>query len=288
MTPTRPAIRYFGAKWRLAPWIIEHLPPAEVYIEPFGGGASVLLRKPRSPVEIYNDLDDDLVNLFRVLRDGEAAKRLIGLLELTPFARGEWAAAYELAAEPVERARRLIVRSFMGHASIASRIDRTTGFRACNINANADPARSWATYPEALAAVVDRVRGVAIENLPAEDIIRRWDGPNVVLYVDPPYVHSTRSQKRTRCAPSNGYRHELSDADHVRLLELLSGCQALVVLSGYDSPLYAERLSGWRRVEMPALADGARERTEILWLNPAAAAALDADRARPVQELLFA
>lgn len=270
--PTRPALRYLGGKWRLAPWIIENLPSHEVYIEPFGGGGNVLLRKERSTVEIYNDLDDDLVNLFRVLRTPGPAEQLISQIELTPFARSEWLAAYEPAAEPVERARRLIIRSFMGHSSCASRIDRTTGFRACNLAANADPARSWATYPEALRLVIARFAGVAIEQLPAEQLIQQRDGPGVLFYVDPPYVQSTRSQKQTRCAPSNGYRHELDDADHERLLEILCAVEGMVVLSGYPSPLYERMLAGWTVVERTALADGARPRTEVLWLNPAAAA----------------
>lgn len=271
---TRPALRYLGGKVRLAPWIIEHLPPHDVYIEPFGGGANVLLRKPRATVEIYNDLDVEVVGLFRVLRDPDMAERLIRQLELTPFARDEWAAAYELADEPVERARRLIVRSFMGHSSCAWRRDRTTGFRAVNLRANADPAGSWATYPEALRAVVERFAGVSVENLPARDLIAARDGAEVLFYVDPPYVQSTRSQKRTRCAPSNGYVHELEDADHEALLDQLNSVAGMVVLSGYDHPIYDRHLGHWMRVSKAAMADGARERLEVLWLNPAAERAL--------------
>lgn len=284
VSPTRPAIRYLGGKWRLAPWIIENLPPHEVYIEPFGGGGNVLLRKPRSKVEIYNDLDDDLVNLFRVLRS-PAAGDLIAQLELTPFARSEWAAAYEPTDDPIERARRLIVRSFMGHSSCASRIDRTTGFRACNLAANADPARSWAGYPDALRLVVERFAGVAIEQLPAERLIPQRDGPGVLFYVDPPYVQSTRSPKQTRCAPSNGYRHELEDDGHERLLDILCACRGKVVLSGYPSDLYERRLTGWKAVTREAMADGARPRTEVLWLNPAAAAGRAPSTPRVIRDL---
>lgn len=265
-------MRYLGGKWRLAPWIIENLPPHQVYVEPFGGGGNVLLRKERATVEIYNDLDDDLVNLFRVLRTPGPADTLIRQLELTPFARSEWRAAYEPTEEPVERARRLIVRSFMGHSSCASRIDRTTGFRACNLAANADPAKSWVGYPDALRLVVERFAGVAIEQLPAEKLIPQRDGAGVLFYVDPPYVQSTRSQKQTRIAPSNGYRHELDDAGHVTLLEILRAVKGMVVLSGYHSPIYAQHLHGWTVVEREALADGARPRVEVLWINPAAAA----------------
>lgn len=273
LTVKRPALRYLGGKWRLAPWIIENLPPHLIYVEPFGGGGNVLLRKARSVTEIYNDLDDDLVNLFRVLRDDDAAARLIQQLELTPFARSEWKAAYEVSPDPVERARRLLVRSFMGHSSNSSRIDRTTGFRPCNLQANADPARTWATYPTSLRLVVERFTGVSVEQLPAADLIRQRDGADVLFYVDPPYVQSTRSPKQTRMAPSNGYAHELSDDDHGHLLDLLTSIDGMVVLSGYHSDLYADRLKGWKVVEKEAMADGARPRIEVLWINPAAVAA---------------
>ena len=225
------------------------------------------------------------MNLFRVLRSPGPAETLIAQLELTPFARAEWAAAYEPTQDPVERARRLIVRSFMGHSSCASRIDRTTGFRACNLAANADPARSWATYPEALRLVIARFAGVAIEQMPAEQLIQQRDGPSVLFYIDPPYVQSTRSQKQTRCAPSNGYRHELDDGGHERLLEILRAVQGKVVLSGYPSEMYDRMLAGWTVVQREAMADGARRRTEVLWLNPAAAAPGTALRPVPHQNL---
>lgn len=107
MTVSRPALRYLGGKWMLAPWIIQHFPPHQIYVEPFGGAASVLLRKPRVHAEIYNDLDGDVVNLFRVLRDPQAAADLIDRIALTPYSRAEFVASYEPTAEPVEWARRL-------------------------------------------------------------------------------------------------------------------------------------------------------------------------------------
>ncbi|WP_309628196.1 DNA adenine methylase [Brevundimonas sp.] len=267
---TRPPLRYFGSKFRLARKLLPYFPPHDQYGEPFGGSGSVLLHKPRSRVEIYNDLDDDLVNLFRVLRQPGPAAKLTDQLRLTPYSRSEFVAAYVHTDEPVERARRMIVRSFMGHSSIGTRIDRTTGFRACNPAAHGDPAKSWATYPDALQGIIERIRGVSIEQLPALDLIAQRDGRGVLWYVDPPYVHSTRSEKTTRAAPSAGYRHELSDADHVALLETLLRADGMVILSGYHHPIYADMLSGWEVVELEALAEGGSPRTEVLWINPAA------------------
>jgi DNA adenine methylase len=267
---TRPALRYLGGKWKLAPWIVSHLPAHRIYVEPFGGAASVLLRKPRSMAEVYNDLDDDVVNLFAVLRDGAQAAELSRLLDLTPYARSELMAAYDTAADPVERARRLIVRSFMGFGSCAYRLDRTTGWRTGLRLDSASAARDWAGYPEAIPELHARLKGVSVEHRPARDVLAAYDAPGTLFYVDPPYVHATRSPKRTRPAPSNGYAHELSDAEHAELLAQLQRMEGMVVLSGYAHPLYDRALSGWRRVEREALADGARPRREVLWISPAA------------------
>ncbi|MBB2196598.1 DNA adenine methylase [Gluconacetobacter sp. 1c LMG 22058] len=155
----RPALRWHGGKWRLAPWVIEHFPPHDCYVEPFGGAASVLLRKPRVGAEVYNDLDDDVVGLFRVLRNADQAQRLIDQLRLTPFARAEDADCRRPApdADPVERARRMIARSFMGFGSDSSRQDRTTGFRSSTNRdgGKSTPARDWSNYPDPMDAHLD-------------------------------------------------------------------------------------------------------------------------------------
>lgn len=258
--PTRPALRWHGGKWLLAPWIISYFPPHRVYVEPFGGAASVLLRKRRSYSEVYNDLDDDVVNLFRVLRSPEAPA-LIESLSLTPFARGEFKQAYEPTDDPMERARRLVVRSFMGFGSNGHA--RLTGFRSNSNRTGTTPARDWQNFPEALSAVVERLRGVVVEHRDAAECMWQHDGPRTLHYVDPPYMAETRD-----AGPD--YRHELAPEDHADLLAALRGLTGMVVLSGYPSTLYDEALPDWQRVERRALADGARERTEVLWLNPAA------------------
>lgn len=270
----RPVLRWHGGKWRIAPWIIEHFPPHEVYCEPFGGAASVLLRKPRSFLEVYNDLDDELFNLFQVLRSPRRSKELIRLIELTPFGRREFRQCYEPTTAPIERARRMIARSFMGHGS-GGALGRTTGFRA-NANASGahNTAREWSAYPDALALTVERLRGVVIENAPADDLIRRADRPDALFYIDPPYVHETRSAKMGGGTLYHRYRHEMSSADHQALLAQLQGLAGMVVLSGYPSPLYERGLRGWQRIERHAAADGGRPRVEVLWLNPACRAAL--------------
>lgn len=274
VVPSRPALRWHGGKWLLAPWIIAQFPKHEVYVEPFGGAASVLLRKPRSYAEVYNDLDGQVVNMFRVLQDEAAEARLIELLNVTPFARAEFELAYEVSTDPVEEARRLIIRSFMGFGSDGHNRQQKTGFRAGSNRSGTTPAHDWLNYPDSLRAVAARFRGCIVEQRPAIAVMAQHDSPATLHYVDPPYLPSTRSSKSRRGGGKyHAYAHELSNDDHAELLAFLRTLSGMVVLSGYPSKLYDDALTGWIRIERNALADGARPRTEVLWLNPAAAAA---------------
>ncbi len=267
--PRRPALRWHGGKWLLAPWIIEHFPAHRIYVEPFGGAASVLIRKPRCYGEVYNDLDGEAVNLFQVLRSDRAGE-LVENLRLTPFAREEFEAAYQPGQDPVERARCLVVRSFQGFGSDGFNLGaRRTGFRA-NANRNGTtPAQDWANYPEALGALIERFQGVVIESRDAQGCMGQHDGPGTLHYVDPPYLPETRSTKKKNGERYHAYAHELTAEDHADLLAYIQDLKGMVVLSGYPSALYDDALPAWFRVERKALADGARERTEVLWVNPA-------------------
>lgn len=274
MKVTRPALRYLGGKWKLAPWIIEHFPKHRVYVEPFGGAASVLLRKDRAFSEVYNDLDDEVVNLFRVLRDPAKSSDLIQRITLTPYARSEYEMAFERIEDDIERARRMVVRSFMGHGSNAANINRNTGFRANLVNNDrALPSLDWSNLPPALAQVARRFVGVTIERRPALQLIDRYDGYGVLIYADPPYLHETRSGKRKGAELYCAYAVEMDDRDHVEMLERLRRCRAFVVLSGYPSQLYQHALPDWTMITRQTFADGAKHRVEALWLNPLAAAA---------------
>lgn len=261
MTLHRPLLRYHGGKWKLAPWILRHIPTHRVYVEPFGGGASVLLQKPRSYAEVYNDLDGEIVNLFKMARDH--GEQLAQALELTPFARAEFTGSYEPDGDPLEQARRTLVRSFMGFGS-AGASGQSTGFRANSNRSGTTPAHDWMNYPEHLRATVQRLRGVVIENRDAIQVMQSHDCEEAVHYVDPPYVHETRAI-RSR-APS--YRHEMTDEQHELLASALAGLSGRVVLSGYRCPLYDRLFGEWRRVDVAAHADGAKARVESLWLSP--------------------
>lgn len=272
--PTRPLLRYHGGKWKLAPWIISHFPQHRVYVEPFGGGGSVLLRKPRAYAEVYNDLDGEIVNLFRVVRD--RGDELRELLALTPFARDEYLGAFDLSDDRLECARRTVIRSFMGFGSNAILRTVKSGFRSNSNRSGTTPAHDWANYPDCLDALIQRLRGVVIENRAANKIMPQHDGSETLHYCDPPYVHETRTQISHG---HHGYNHEMTDDDHRRFADDVRALSGMVVVSGYAHDLYDRELfADWARVERPAMADGARPRIEVLWLNDKCAAALSAQK----------
>lgn len=266
---TRPVIRYFGGKWKIAPWIITHFPPHRVYVEPFGGAGSVLLRKPRSYAEVYNDRDDEIVNVFRVLRDATKAARLREQLELTPFARTEFKRAYKTRpADDVEAAANMIVRAYMGFGSASMTSKHQTGFRANSHRSGTTAAHDWSNYPDVIPAFVDRLRGVVIENKDAMAVMEQQDSQATLHYVDPPYVHDTRSSlKYRRPETRHFYKHEMTDDDHRQLLDFLQTLTGMVIVSGYASKIYETALAGWTRKEFSTHADGARPRIEVLWMN---------------------
>ncbi|MEG6992012.1 DNA adenine methylase, partial [Pseudomonas aeruginosa] len=218
MTITAPVIRYHGGKFRLAPWVIEHFPPHQVYIEPFGGAAGVLMQKPRSHGEVYNDLDGDIVNLFRVLQSAAQREALVELLVLTPYARDEFERAWIFTDEPVERARRTVIRAQMGFGS-AGASKGTTGFRIDCYRQYGTAQQLWARYPDQLSAIGKRLAGVLIENRPAIDIMLAHDSAQALHYVDPPYMHDTRVRGAQK---GRYYRHELDDDQHAELLSILN------------------------------------------------------------------
>ncbi|MCW8128932.1 MAG: DNA adenine methylase [Planctomycetota bacterium] len=272
MKVKRPVLRWHGGKWMLAPWIIGNFPKHRVYVEPYGGAASVLLRKPRSYAEVYNDLDDLVVNLFRVLRS-ERSSELINSLKLTPFSRREFKEAYEISNDEVEEARRLIIRSFMGFGSDGFNRDVRTGFRSDSNKSGSTPAHDWRNYPESLVRTIERFSGVVIENRPALEVMADFDSSETLHYVDPPYLPETRSTKSRKSGEKyHAYRFEMSLEDHLALLKFLLGLKGAIILSGYPSLEYGRILQSWKRIDRKTYADGARPRIECLWLNQRAQA----------------
>lgn len=273
--PTRPVLRYHGGKWKLAPWILQHFPQHGVYVEPFAGAASVLLLKPRVAAEVYNDLDGAVVGLFRILRDPARAAELQRLVELTPFARDELEWAMTPPRDDMEAAHKLILRSFLGRGSDAATRSCRVGFSTLLSEERALPAQAFAKWPSVIPEFVARLQGVVIENKPAVDVIRTFDTPNTLIYADPPYLMETRSSMKGRGQSSHGFRHDMSDEQHVELADVLRAAAGMVLISGYPSDLYARLYRDWRQVRVGHRAEGAAIRTEVLWMNPACAAALE-------------
>lgn len=220
------------------------------------------MQKPRSYAEIYNDLDEEVVSFFRVLRDKAQAEELRRLLLLTPFSRDEFFSAYESVEDPVESARRLVARCFMGFGSNAQNIKFKTGFRATSNRSHTTPAHDWKNYPNQIQHFVERLSGVVIENAPAMEVIKKHDSPTTLHYVDPPYPLSVRTDQ------SPDYKYEMTDEQHEHLGQFLRTLKGTVIISGYGCPLYDEVLfPDWQRFEKCSFADGALKRTEVLWIN---------------------
>lgn len=225
-----------------------------MYLEPYAGSLAVLFNKPRCHIETVNDLNEDVVNFFRVLRD--SPEKLKQAIEFTPFARNEYESAYEDTADPIEQARRFSVRCWMGFG--CSNLYRN-GFKSGQQSNSPNPAKAWAEMPEIVIQAAERLKGVQIENLPALELIKRYDTPDVLIYADPPYLHGTRKKYL--------YKHEMEDAEHVQLLETLLKHPGKVILSGYDNELYNDLLSGWRKESISTQAENGLKRIETIWMN---------------------
>lgn len=237
----------------------------------------MLIRKGRAPAEVYNDLQSDVVTLFRVLRDPALSAELVRLVELTPFSREEFLKARKRRewSGDVDRAWCLLVRSWMAHGTNAARSVATSGFRNHPRIGGSSPAMDWANFPQALEAVSRRFRGVCIENKDAVAVMRDHDRPDTLFLVDPPYHPSTRDK-------GADYDHELDAEGHERLLAAVREMDGMVMLCGYRSREYDRALKGWKRHDFAALADGGKRRTECVWVNPAL------EKARPQQDLFAA
>ena len=259
------AFGWYGGKYSHLDWLLPLLPPATHFCDVFGGSAAVLINRAPAPVETYNDVDRELVNFFRVLRDDKDA--LIEAIGLTPFSREELALACAPTPDglsALERARRFFVRARQVRTGLAQTASAGR-WAHCVLTSRAGMAGAvsrWLGSVEDLAAIAQRLLRVQIENAPALEVIARFDSPETLFYADPPYVHGTRGDAKA-------YAHEMTDADHRALACALRNVRGKVALSGYDGPLYSELYAGWRRIEAPAkLCHSVKQtRTEVLWVN---------------------
>ena len=253
----RAIFKYPGSKWGIARWIISFFPEHHSYLEPFAGSLAVLMNKPRSNIETVNDLDGDVVNLFEwIRRDPE---RLAHEIYWTPYSRKVYEDAFAWTPEDsLGKAVNFYIRLNMGHGF------RTNGEKVGWKNdvqgrERAYAAQDWGSLPERIMQAAERLRGVQIENRPAVDVIERFNYPNVLTYIDPPYVLSTRHGKQ--------YRYELEDKGQNELLDVVLAHKGAVMLSGYDNELYNDRLKGWHREETECRSQVGSRKREVLWMN---------------------
>jgi DNA adenine methylase len=261
-----PAFLYFGGKWRVASWIVKNLPRHRVYVEPFGGAASVLLRKEPSKVEIYNDINRNLYDFFKTLQDPDRRARLIERLSLTPYSRDEYEDAWaNVSEDSVDRAHAFVIKQQMSVSNAPER--KITGFenRKAPKSLFSYPAQ-WALYVENLTRIADRLRDVLIENKDAFECIARYDHPETLFFCDPPYM------ARVRKSSMGHYKDfEMSDEDHVRLASVLGDIAGVAVVNGYRCDLYDELYSCWIRVDKETIGNFSKRHVESLWISPKAA-----------------
>ncbi len=248
-------IRYPGSKARLADWIIGHFPAHRSYLEPFLGSGAVLFRKTRSPIETINDLDGDVINLFECIR--KDPERLAWMIYYTPYARmlyeeeGKFTEAYD-------RAVRLCIRANQGYGFRT--VGSPPGWKrdVCG-REKAYTARDWSRLPDVIIQAAERLRGVQIECMDAVKLIEQYNHKNVLIYCDPPYILGSRTGKQ--------YKHEMSDADHERLLQALLRHKGSVLISGYDNEIYRDMLRGWHLETKMEYCRANKQREECLWMN---------------------
>jgi DNA adenine methylase len=277
-----PPLKYHGGKGYLAPRIWDLIRARghrhTNYVEPYLGGGAVLLARPDSiqpASEVVNDIDGDLTNFWRVLQGGDSFGAFHRLCEATPFSEAEWSDAdMEFrdwpehdanATNTVVRAWRFFVRCRM---SLAGRMKSFTGVTKTRTRRGMNgEVSAWLTAVDGLPLVHARLRQVMVINRPALTVIRQFDSHDTLFYLDPPYVHATR-------ATTTDYRHEMTEADHVEMLEALVRLRGKFVLSGYATQLYDaySTREGWHRAEwdMPNNAAGGttkRRMTEVVWMN---------------------
>ena len=265
--PKRPALRYYGGKFKLAPWIISHFPKHLNYVEPCCGACSVLLQKPRSPLETVNDLDGNVVNFFRVLRD--QPDELIRKIKLTPWARAEYELSLQSCDDAVEKARRFFTQCWMGLNASTVVSAATAGFRVWREN----DTREKLLFFDDIETIANRLLGVQIESRNALEIINKCANKDSLIYFDPPYVEETRTKNDWYGIDWNG------DDLHTESADLLRTCAGYVVVSGYACPLYTElyEAHGWHRVDKEAQTNSGGKRVESLWLSPRTWRALQHD-----------
>jgi DNA adenine methylase len=265
----RPPFAWYGGKQRVAGWLIERFPEHVRYVEPFGGAGNVLLAKPPSEYEVFNDLDHRVVNFYRVLRDRESFDLLQRHLELSPYAREEFRDAIDMGIceDANENARRffVIMKQARGGLGMSPTTKRAWAVSTRTRRKMPEGVSKYLSAIDGLPEIHERLRSVIIECLPAIEVIQKYDGEDTFFYLDPTYLPETRHGQTAKT-----YAHEMTEEDHVALLDVILKVEGKVMISGYPSALYDEKLRGWRREELVTtahVANSGQQRVEVIWMN---------------------
>ena len=254
-------LRYPGSKGSLAKQIVARMPEHNVYCEPYGGSAAVLLNKPAAMVEFYNDTFGLVVELFRLLREnGPALEELLRLIDFTPFAREELEAArdFRVLGNSLAALREFLIVSWFGYGGAI--LDSKTGWKLSLKDSKR--LKQWHFLPDRLREAALRLKQCHIESMDAVRLMHSVDGPGTLHYVDPPYIESTINFKVKQV-----YAHAFSDCDHAYLLAALGSLKGRVILSGYPHPMYDDALKDWRVVDIEHLTMRNTRKVERLWMN---------------------
>lgn len=257
MDVVKALMKYPGSKWRIAKWIIDFFPDHHSYLEPFFGSGAILFNKTRSSIETVNDLDGNVINLFEWIK--KDPERLAHEIYYTPYAREVYENAY--SSEPEDslgRAVNFYIRINMGYG-FKTNGEKTGWKNDVQGREYAYTAREWCNFPEKIMQAAERLRGVQIECMPAVDLIQRFNYRNVLIYLDPPYLLSTRCGKLYQC--------EMNDAGHGELLDVALVHKGPVIISGYDNALYNDRLRNWHKEEIECYSRALSKKTEVIWMN---------------------
>lgn len=273
MKRLRSPVKWFGGKGNMVEKLLPLLPEHKIYVEPFGGGGSLLIAKDPSEIEVYNDVDEGLVTFFRVIRDPEKFGRFYHLAIHTPYSRSEWQACKEWQKyeDDVTRAWAFFVAIRQSHSGHGHSLSRVVTASRKNM---AVTTSSWTSILEMLPAICQRLMRVQIEQKDFRDIIKEYDTEDTLFYCDPPYISETRRDGR--------YKHEMTAEDHQELVEILLKVKGKVVLSGYAHPIYEPlEQAGWSRndFETCCYASGRTRETsnlpkeqlkriESVWISP--------------------
>lgn len=257
----RKVLKYPGSKWNIARQLVDLIQGHHSYVEPYAGSLAVLFNKPPSPIETINDLDSDVTNLFECIQ--KDSKHLARMVMTTPFSREAYNGQFSRTekteyTDNFQLAAGFLIKCWQGHGF------RTDKYKVGWKNDVQGRERAYALWdwyrlPEWIVDIAERLRMVQIENRPALEVIERFGYEDVFMYLDPPYLLSTRNRKQ--------YRHEMTDADHEELLKLIRQSPAKIMISGYESEMYNDYLQDWRKRQFVSCAEGGKKRVETIWMN---------------------